>query len=98
MSFEQGAELLNFGAFIAFIGVNAAALLHYKYRSQEKSPSPSSPLSAASSSAPSSGSTSISTPSSSAPRGSSSASSSTSSCGRQPIVLPPTYQFRAFLY
>jgi putrescine importer len=36
MSFEQGAELLNFGAFIAFIGVNAAALVHYKYRSQEK--------------------------------------------------------------
>lgn len=36
MSFEQGAELLNFGAFIAFIGVNAAALLHYKFRSQEK--------------------------------------------------------------
>lgn len=36
MSFEQGAELLNFGAFIAFIGVNAAALIHYKFRSQEK--------------------------------------------------------------
>ncbi len=36
MTFEQGAELLNFGAFIAFIGVNAAALLHYKFRSQEK--------------------------------------------------------------
>jgi putrescine importer len=36
MTFEQGAELLNFGAFIAFIGVNAAALIHYKYRSQEK--------------------------------------------------------------
>ena len=36
MSYEQGAELLNFGAFIAFIGVNAAALVHYKYRSREK--------------------------------------------------------------
>ena len=36
MSFEQGAELLNFGAFIAFIGVNAAALVHYRFRSQEK--------------------------------------------------------------
>jgi putrescine importer len=38
MTFEQGAELLNFGAFIAFIGVNAAALIHYKYRSREKVP------------------------------------------------------------
>jgi putrescine importer len=36
MSFEQGAELLNFGAFIAFIGVNAAALVHCRFRSQEK--------------------------------------------------------------
>ena len=36
MSFEQGAELLNFGAFIAFIGVNAAALIHYKFRTQER--------------------------------------------------------------
>ncbi len=36
MSYEQGAELLNFGAFIAFIGVNAAALVHYKFRSKEK--------------------------------------------------------------
>jgi len=36
LTFEQGAELLNFGAFIAFIGVNAAALVHYKFRSQEK--------------------------------------------------------------
>jgi putrescine importer len=36
MSFDQGAELLNFGAFIAFIGVNAAALIHYKFRSQDK--------------------------------------------------------------
>ena len=36
LTFEQGAELLNFGAFIAFIGVNAAALVHYKFRSQQK--------------------------------------------------------------
>jgi putrescine importer len=36
MSYEQGAELLNFGAFIAFIGVNIAALVHYKFRSKEK--------------------------------------------------------------
>lgn len=36
LTFAQGAELLNFGAFIAFIGVNAAALVHYKYRSREK--------------------------------------------------------------
>ena len=36
LSYEQGAELLNFGAFIAFIGVNTAALVHYKYRSKEK--------------------------------------------------------------
>jgi len=36
LSYEKGAELLNFGAFIAFIGVNAAALIHYKFRSQEK--------------------------------------------------------------
>ena len=36
LTYEQGAELLNFGAFIAFIGVNAAALVHYKYRTQEK--------------------------------------------------------------
>jgi putrescine importer len=36
LTFEKGAELLNFGAFIAFIGVNAAALIHYKFRSREK--------------------------------------------------------------
>jgi putrescine importer len=36
LTYEQGAELLNFGAFIAFIGVNAAALVHYKFRSPEK--------------------------------------------------------------
>ena len=36
LTYEKGAELLNFGAFIAFIGVNAAALVHYKFRSNEK--------------------------------------------------------------
>lgn len=36
LTYGQGAELLNFGAFIAFIGVNAAALLHYKFRSTER--------------------------------------------------------------
>jgi len=36
MTYEQGAELLNFGAFIAFIGVNLAALVHYKFRSRER--------------------------------------------------------------
>ena len=33
LTFAKGAELLNFGAFIAFIGVNAAALVHYRFRS-----------------------------------------------------------------
>jgi hypothetical protein len=36
MTYQSGAELLNFGAFIAFMGVNIAALVHYKFRSQEK--------------------------------------------------------------
>jgi amino acid transporter len=36
LTYEQGAELLNFGAFIAFIGVNAAALVHYRFRSKER--------------------------------------------------------------
>jgi amino acid transporter len=36
LTYGQGAELLNFGAFIAFIGVNLAALVHYKFRSKEK--------------------------------------------------------------
>lgn len=36
MSYQLGAELLNFGAFIAFMGVNAAALLHYYVRENEK--------------------------------------------------------------
>ena len=36
MTFAQGAELLNFGAFVAFMGVNAAAFVHYKLRAQDK--------------------------------------------------------------
>lgn len=36
LTYERGAELLNFGAFIAFMGVNAAALLHFRFRSREK--------------------------------------------------------------
>jgi amino acid transporter len=36
MTYERGAELLNFGAFIAFMGVNAAAFVHYYLRGQEK--------------------------------------------------------------
>jgi putrescine importer len=36
LTYQQGAELLNFGAFIAFIGVNAAALVHYRFRSRKK--------------------------------------------------------------
>jgi putrescine importer len=36
LTYQSGAELLNFGAFIAFMGVNAAAFVHYKFRSQEK--------------------------------------------------------------
>ena len=36
MSFQLAAELLNFGAFIAFMGVNLAALTHYYVRSARK--------------------------------------------------------------
>jgi putrescine importer len=35
-SYERGAELLNFGAFIAFMGVNAAAYVHYYHRAKVK--------------------------------------------------------------
>src|ERR1700749_4900421 len=31
MTYGQGAELLNFGAFIAFTGVNAASVIHYLF-------------------------------------------------------------------
>lgn len=36
MSYQLAAELLNFGAFIAFMGVNAAAFLHYYVRQEKK--------------------------------------------------------------
>ncbi len=36
LTYSKGAELLNFGALIAFIGVNLAALIHYRFRSKEK--------------------------------------------------------------
>jgi len=36
ISYELGAEMLNFGALIAFMGVNAAALIHYYIRAEEK--------------------------------------------------------------
>jgi len=36
VSYQLGAELLNFGAFIAFMGVNVAALVHYYVRAPVK--------------------------------------------------------------
>jgi putrescine importer len=36
MNFDLGAEMLNFGALIAFMGVNLAAFTHYFLRSEEK--------------------------------------------------------------
>jgi putrescine importer len=36
LNFDLGAEMLNFGALIAFMGVNAAALIHYYVRAEEK--------------------------------------------------------------
>jgi putrescine importer len=36
LSFERAAELLNFGALLAFMGVNAASFTHYYWRAQEK--------------------------------------------------------------
>jgi amino acid transporter len=36
VSYGLGAELLNFGAFIAFMGVNLAALVHYWWRAERK--------------------------------------------------------------
>ena len=35
-TYERGAEMLNFGAFIAFMGVNAAAFVHYYVRGKER--------------------------------------------------------------
>jgi amino acid transporter len=37
LSYQLGAELLNFGAFIAFMGVYAAAFTHYFVRRRERS-------------------------------------------------------------
>ncbi len=36
LDFDLGAEMLNFGALIAFMGVNLAALMHYYVRQSEK--------------------------------------------------------------
>jgi amino acid transporter len=36
VSYDLGAEMLNFGALIAFMGVNAAAFIHYYLRADEK--------------------------------------------------------------
>jgi putrescine importer len=36
LTYERGAELLNFGAFIAFMGVNAAAFAHYFVRAENR--------------------------------------------------------------
>ena len=36
ITYDRGAELLNFGAFIAFMGVNAASFMRYYVRSTEK--------------------------------------------------------------
>src|SRR6266478_6786547 len=36
LSYQLGAELLNFGAFIAFMGVNAAAFFRYYLRAEQK--------------------------------------------------------------
>ncbi|HET8646579.1 MAG TPA: APC family permease, partial [Vicinamibacteria bacterium] len=36
LSFQLGAEMLNFGAFIAFMGVNLAAFTHYWLRATER--------------------------------------------------------------
>jgi putrescine importer len=36
LDFARGVDLLNFGALIAFMGVNAAALVHYYIRSRTR--------------------------------------------------------------
>jgi len=38
ISYDNGAELLNFGALIAFMGVNLASLTHYCVRGHDRSP------------------------------------------------------------
>jgi len=37
MSYQLGAELLNFGAFLAFAGVNATAFRHYWWKANDRS-------------------------------------------------------------
>jgi amino acid transporter len=37
MSYQLGAELLNFGAFLAFIGVNASSFRHYWWKARDRS-------------------------------------------------------------
>jgi amino acid transporter len=36
VTYQLGAELLNFGAFIAFMGVNLSALVHYWWRAGKR--------------------------------------------------------------
>lgn len=36
VSYQLGAELLNFGAFIAFMGVNLSAFVHYGWRAERR--------------------------------------------------------------
>jgi putrescine importer len=36
MSFQLGAELLNFGAFLAFMGVNASTMVHYFVKGRDR--------------------------------------------------------------
>jgi amino acid transporter len=36
VNYQLGAELLNFGAFIAFMGVNLSSLVHYWWRAEQK--------------------------------------------------------------
>jgi amino acid transporter len=38
LTYQLGAEMLNFGAFIAFMGVNLAAFTHYWVRADSKRP------------------------------------------------------------
>jgi putrescine importer len=37
INYDLGAQMLNFGAFIAFMGVNAAAFMHYWVRAERRS-------------------------------------------------------------
>jgi amino acid transporter len=38
LTFERGIELLNFGALIAFMGVNASSFMHYFVKQPQKTP------------------------------------------------------------